>query len=215
MFSQRSQMDSFPQELRHEGHAFLRRVSSRTTLLLNIAILLLFGVLFPWKKGLDFPDPVIITAYCCLGVLFAAPAAAQACAENPPQTFPAAGARIFWCVVYGEIMALAMLAGGIATFNVAHWLGQFMYPTFSTAAPALALGITGSTAFASAAGAIALRFSAGAARAALRVMFLGLLVLFFFYSRWLPDVAATGALICLVLSVAILLALRWRMVAAQ
>jgi hypothetical protein len=215
-----SPMASFAIQLRHESKTLLYRVGlirgqGPRALLLNLAILLVFGFVFPWQKGLGFPDPVIITAYCCLGVLFAAPAAAQACAEYPPQSFAAAGARIFWCVIYGEIMALAMLAGGIATFNVAHWLGQFMYPSLPTVAPALALGLTGSTAFASAAAAIALRFSVGAARVALRMMFLGLLVLFFFYSRWLPDVAGTAALICLAVSVAILLALRASMRAAQ
>ena len=213
-------MDSFPTVLRQEGQLLLLRLgfargAGYRALLLNLAILFVFGFVFPWKKGLDFPDPVIITAYCCLGVLFAAPATAQACAQEPPQTMAAAGARIFWCVVYGEIMAIAMLAGGIATFNVAHWQGQLMLPDFPTLAPALALGLTGSTALCSAAAWIALRFSAGAARGALRVMFLGLLVLFFFYSRWLPDVAGTAAWICFAVSVGLLVALRTRMEAAR
>jgi len=112
-------------------------------------------------------------------------------------------------------MSLAMLAGGIATFNVAHWQGQVMYPSFPTIFPALALGLTASVSFASIAGAISLRFSATAARSALRVIFLGLLVLFFFYSRWLPDVAGLAAWVCLGLSLVILLALRARMAAAE
>jgi hypothetical protein len=49
----------------------------------------------------------------------------------------------------------------------------------------------------------------------MRVIFLGLLVLFFFYSRWLPDVAGKAALIALALDVAILSALTLRIRAAQ
>jgi hypothetical protein len=193
----------------------LGRGQDKRTLFLNLAILLLFGIIFPWQKGLDFPDEVIITAYCCLGVLFAAPAAAQACSDDPPQTMSDTLSRIVWCVAYGEIMALLMLAGGIATFNVAHWQGQLMYPNLSMLFPALALGLTASLAFASIAAAIALRFSAGAARIALRVLFLGLLVLFFFYSRWLPEIAGRAAWGCLGLSIVVLLALRMRIAAAR
>ena len=213
-------MASFPNELRQEARALLFRLGlgrpgGLTTILINLAILVLFGVVFPLQKGLDFPDPVIITAYACLGLVLSAPAAAQACAANPPQTMPAVLSRIFIAVLYGECMALAMLAGGIITFNVAHWQGQFMTPDFPTVGPALALGLTGSNALASTAAWVALRFSAATARAVMRVIFLGLLVLFFFYSRWLPDAAGKAALIALALDVAILGALTLRIRAAQ
>jgi hypothetical protein len=95
----------------------LGRPGGLTTILINLAILVLFGVVFPLQKGLDFPDPVIITAYACLGLVLSAPAAAQACAANPPQTMAAVLSRIFIAVLYGECMALAMLAGGIITFQ--------------------------------------------------------------------------------------------------
>jgi hypothetical protein len=39
-------------------------------------------------------------------------------------------------------------------------------------------------------------------------MFLGLLVLFFFYSRWLPDVIGIGALVAVVVAAVALLGLR-------
>ena len=35
-----------------------------------------FGIFLPWQKGRDFLDAVILGAYACLGVVFAAPAAA-------------------------------------------------------------------------------------------------------------------------------------------
>jgi hypothetical protein len=213
-------MASFPNELRDEWKALLFRLGvgrpgGFKTILVNVAIILLFGVLFPYEKGLDFPDPAIITAYACLGLLLAAPAASQACADRPPQTWNAVLSRIFVAVIYGEIMALAMLAGGITTFNVAHWQGQFMTPDFPTLGPALALGLAGSVAMAAIAAWIALRFSAGAARGAMRVIFLGLLAVFFFYSRSLPEMSGKLALIALALDVAILGALYARMRSAE
>ena len=212
-------MASFPNELRQEGKALLNRVGiglpgGRKILLVTVAIILIFGVLFPFQKGLDFPDPVIITAYACLGLLLAPPAAAQACADRPPQHFPALLARILMAVVYGEGMALIMLAAGITTFNVAHWQGQFMTPDLPTVGPGLALGLTGSVALATIAAWIAMRFSAGVARGAMRVIFLGLLVAFVFWSRWLPDMAGRAALIALVADVAILAAFAARLRAA-
>jgi len=67
-------MASFPNELRQEARALLFRLGlgrpgGLTTILINLAILVLFGVVFPLQKGLDFPDPVIITAYACLGLV--------------------------------------------------------------------------------------------------------------------------------------------------
>lgn len=213
-------MASFPSELRQESKALLFRLGigrrgGFTTVLVNLAILILFGVVFPLQKGLDFPDPVILSGYACLGLVLAAPAAAQACAANPPQTMPAVLSRICMAVIYGECMALAMLAGGMITFNVTHWQGQIMTPDFSMLGPALALGLTGSIALASTAAWLALRFSAAFARIAMRVIFIGLLILFFFNSRWLPDVAGKAALIALALDVAILSALAMRIRAAQ
>ena len=57
---------------------------------------------------------------------------------------------------------------------------------------------------------VTLRFSAAAARMAMRLIFLALLAAFFLRSRWLPDVAGTGALISLLVTAAALLALRRR-----
>ena len=58
------------------------------------------------------------------------------------------------------------------------------------------------------AGWIATKFSAVAARSAMRVMFLGLLVLFFFDSRWLPDVMGIGSLAAVSVAAVALLGLR-------
>jgi glycopeptide antibiotics resistance protein len=58
------------------------------------------------------------------------------------------------------------------------------------------------------AGWMTLRFSSGVARVALRIIFLGLLLLFFSRSRWLPDVAGIGVLLSLAVAAGAVVAIR-------
>jgi len=167
--------------------------------LLHFTLVAVFGIFLPWQKGLDFLDPVITAAYLCLGVVFAAPAAAQTFSTYPPQTMAAAMARICLCVAYGECAAWAMLIAGLATVSMTHRF-RLLLPAIDTLATAGALGLTASLALALTAAWIALRFSARVARSALRLIFLLLLGAFFYWSRWLPDVAGRGALIALTFS---------------
>ena len=70
------------------------------------------------------------------------------------------------------------------------------------------LGLMASTALALIAGWITLRFSYSAARRALRFVFLAMLVAFYFWSRWLPDVALRGAILAAVITGVMILAMR-------
>jgi len=150
-------------------------------------------VWWPYLRGAEFFDPVFLTAYACLGVLFAGPAAAQGFEERP-RTMREAMMRIGFAVLYGEVMAMLILLAGIAT---ALWSRKVpIGPDWLGLAQAGGLGLAGSAAMASVAAWFAIRFSPNAARGALRVLFLGLLVLFFFESRWLPDVLGRGTSVC-------------------
>src|SRR5262245_14842024 len=107
MFSRIPQMDTLPYYLRLEGRALAERLGpsrpgGARTVLIHVALLAVFGVFLPWQKGLDFLDSVITTAYASLGVLFAAPAAAQAFAEGRLDSPKAALARVLVAVIYGE-----------------------------------------------------------------------------------------------------------------
>ncbi len=85
------------------------------TILVHIAVVAVFGVFLPWWLGYQFLDPVTIAAYCCLGVMFAAPAAAQAFADSRPQSMRDALKRIAIAAIYGEGMALVILIAGMMT----------------------------------------------------------------------------------------------------
>lgn len=111
-------------------------------------------------------------------------------------------------VAYGEFLTLVILLAGFMTVYLSH--PTFMIPPdVTTLARASALGVTAATALASIAGWVTLRFSAGTARAALRAIFLALLVLFFYRYRWLPDVAGTAAIVSAGIAAVAILALRW------
>jgi hypothetical protein len=163
-------------------------------ILVHVAIIGVFGIWWPYVKGIEFLDPVLLSAYACLGVVFAGPAAAQGLAKDPPRTMREALTRIAIAALYGEMMAVLILGSGLTTV---YSLRKILFgPDWSGLAWAGALGLTGAIAMAAVAAWIALRFSASVARGALRLIFFGLLCLFFFKSRWLPEIAARGILFC-------------------
>jgi hypothetical protein len=178
--------------LRRGGVALRSRFGIRV-ILIHLAIIALFGVWWPHMRGVEFFDPVFLSAYACLGVVFAGPAAAQGLADRP-KSMREALVKVGLAAFYGELMAILILFAGFCTVISAQkvsigldvigliWAGL--------------LGLSGTIAVSAVAGWIAMRFSPNAARTAMRVIFLGLLCLFFFKSRWLPDVVGRGISVC-------------------
>jgi hypothetical protein len=205
-------MQRFTYRLKQEGIRLGARLgwegSGRyRVILVHVALVAVFGVFLPWMKGIDFLDSVMTAAYACLGVLFAAPAAAQAFADEHPRSMTTAVACIAIAVLYGEFLTFVILLAGFMTVYLTH-PGFMLAPDLSTLALAGAFGLTASTALAAIAGWITLRFSAGVARLALRGVFLTLLVLFFYRYRWLPAVAGTAAVISTSIATIAILGLR-------
>lgn len=166
-----------------------------------------FGVLIPWWKGIDFFDPVITAAYACMGIIFAAPAAAQAFSANRPQSTKEALLRVGRAVLYGESLAAIFVITGVATVSLTHG-PRLMLPELDTLGEAAVLGLAGSFAVAGLAGWVTLRFSAKLARMVMRLIFLSLLIAFFYSARRLPDVALTAAAYCVAIAAFAALLLR-------
>jgi len=150
-----------------------------------------FGVFLPWQRGRDFLDSVILGAYASLGVVFAAPAAAAEFETFP--TMQQALARVVIAVLYGEVIAGALLASGITTVYLLHAHRIVVGPDLQSLAECLALGLTLSVAVSMAAVCVSVGFSARAAKGVVRIAFLGLLAAFYFRYGWLPIVALRGA----------------------
>jgi hypothetical protein len=208
-------MRTFADHLRQEGRALrsrmgIGRAAGSRAILIHLAVVAVFGVYLPWMKGFEFLDPAMLAAYACLGILFAAPAAAQACDDEPPRSMTDAMARIGMAVLYGECMMVTILAAGFITVYTTRVSVRRarLAPDVDTLAAAGALGLAASFALATLAACMALRFSPGVARAGLRAIFLLLLGAFFLWERRLPDAADTGALVCLAVAAAAIFALR-------
>lgn len=171
--------------------------------LLHVALIAIFGVLLPHRKGIDFLDPVMISAYACMGVIFAAPAAVTAFAEGRPQSMREAVVRTVKAAGYGEGLALIMLVAGVITVNLTAnpgGRGRVHLPELDTLAESGLLGAIATIAVALFAGWMTLRFSARMARLGMRVVFLLLLLAFFSHSSRLPEMWLSGAALCAVIS---------------
>jgi len=169
------------------------RIGSLRSILLHLALLAAFGIWIPQAKGVDFLDSQVLGAYVCLGLIFAAPAAAQVFPPEFAPSFRQAMARIFASVLYGEIVALTLAGSGIATVYLTH-RGSFVpQPDWETLARCALFGLAASAMLASLAALVTIRFSRGAAMICLRVAFFGLLILYYYRGQWLADVGLTGA----------------------
>ena len=59
------------------------RLGFRKNWISYVVLVLAFGVVVPRLKGLEFFDPQLISAYACLGMIFAGPAAARPSGKSP------------------------------------------------------------------------------------------------------------------------------------
>lgn len=190
-----------------EIRIFASRIGTLRSILLHFALLLAFGMWIPRMKGVDFLDSQVLGAYACLGLIFAGPAAAQAFPEGFP-SFGRAMARVFTSVLYGELVVAALLGAGIETVYLTRRGGYVPTPDWDTLARCSLFGLGGSAMLASLAAWVTVRFSRRIAMICLRLVFFGLLILFYYRGRWLPDVSLTGAAACLALTGVFIVLLR-------
>jgi len=167
--------------------------------LLHIALIAVFGVLLPYRRGVGFLDPVMVSAYACMGLIFCTPAAVDAFAKSRPQSMKDVFARAGRAAGYGEGLAFLMLIAGAITVNWGR-LGRPRFPQLDTLAEATLLGIAATIAAALLAGWITLRFSERTARLATRMVLFLLLLAFWLRSSRLPEVALAGAGLCAIFS---------------
>jgi hypothetical protein len=170
-------------------------------------LVVVFGVVVPVLKRIEFFDPVLMSAYACIAMVFSGPAVAEAF-RTKPGSFGEAFKWILQSVLFGEIIAAAMLACGILTVYLTHLRTIFFLPDLVNLAVSGAFGLAGSLALAGLAGWVTLRFSRGVARGTLRIVFLALLVVFFLRGQWLPAAAASGIPIALALAAVFVILLR-------
>ncbi len=155
--------------------------------LLILGIVAVFGICLPWYKGLDFLDPVIITAYALLAVFFVAPASAEAFAGQHPTPRAEILRRSGTLLAYGWGIALLVLAAGLASVNFKMWHGHPLMPESPFLVAVLLLGLTLSAVVIATSAFMARRMTAKAIKGILRLTFLVILIAVGFGNRLLPD----------------------------
>lgn len=178
-------------------------MNTRRQILTYALLLLVFGVAVPQWKGLGFLDPALICAYACLAMVFTGPVAAQLF-EKKPASMAQALVWIARAVAFGEALSVAMLACALVTLYVTHSKILTFPPDLAGLAMPEALGLALSLAVAALAAWVAVRFSVNSAKAALRAVFVLLLVAFFLRGPWLPQVTGQATLIALAAAVVFL-----------
>lgn len=173
-------------------------VSSLPIILLHAALVAVFGVLLPYRRGISFLDPVMVSAYACMGLIFSAPAAVDAFDRSRPQSMKDAVRRVALAAGYGEGLALLMFLLGMVTVNIGR-RGRMRLPELDILGESGLLGIAATVTMALFAGWMTLRFSSRTARLGTRAVLLFLLLEFWRHSARLPEVGLTGAGLCAVL----------------
>ena len=155
--------------------------------LIILGVVLVFGVLVPYYKGLEFLDPVVILVYACMSLLFVIPASADMFAANQPIARAEMTHQLGMILAYGWGTTVLMLISGIVTVNLANWHGRVLAPSTALLGSAVLLSLIATMAVISGTALLARRMGAGSAKSLLRISFLILLLLGAFGFRYLPP----------------------------
>lgn len=157
-------------------------------LLLNIVVILTFGVWIPYSKGFDFLDVLFQLAYAMIGALFVAPAALALFAAPFRATAPAEiHTKALAAAVFGWLVSLLILGIGLIAVNQFHWIGRWVFPSVRVLLPAAAIGLSLDIAISYLAANLSLRFASTTAQALVRILFLLILGIVAFRERFLPE----------------------------
>jgi hypothetical protein len=148
-----------------------------------LAVVLVFGVLVPRYKGLDFIDPVIIVVYACISLPFVVPASAGLAPDSRLDLL----SKMAVILAYGWITSILILISSLITVNITHWNGSMRIPPAGLIASAALLGLTAAVAVISGTALLSRRLGARGAKNILRTGFLGVLLLWAFGFRYLPP----------------------------
>src|SRR5712692_2543712 len=109
----------------------------RSTVVSFLAAVIGFGILVPWWKGLEFLDSTVILASSAASLVFVAPMIASSFKREH------IGRQMLGAVGFAWVVALVILANGIAMVNLQHWLGKVVAPPTKIMAASLLLNLCG------------------------------------------------------------------------
>lgn len=152
--------------------------------LVSAAIIALFGIGVPLVRGLGFLNPLLLSAYLLLGVIIVAPVAASAFSGNQPVAGPEALRKVGLAAGFAWGLSLAVVAAGLITVNLASRYPRALVPNARFLTAAILCGAVATVFAALFSALVARRYSAEAARNAVRLIFLGLVIFAVALSRF-------------------------------
>jgi hypothetical protein len=156
--------------------------------LILVSVVLIFGVLVPWYKGVTILQPTVLMAYALMALLFVAPAASEFWSAIPsPASRSAVLGRTAAIVGYGWGIAVVMLTTALVTLNLLNRSERAFIPPRAFLTAALLFSLTASAAVAVICALFSSRFSAATTKAIVRAVFLLALFVLAFGSRVLPE----------------------------
>ena len=153
---------------------------------INIVVIGTVGVATPWRKGFDIFDPFIVFAYALIPLLYVIPAISDLLGGSSGLDMEGVQAKAVASAAYswGFLMIIYVLS--IVTVNILYRL-RFLHPAWGLAASAALFGFAVALLAAAATALLAVLFSPPAARSAMRLTVLGLLLIFLQSGRWMPQ----------------------------
>jgi hypothetical protein len=168
----------------------LTQVKGRTVLN-NLLVALLFGVVVPYVKGIEYLDLFLLLPYSLLSLFFVAPMAVDAVFAAPRRGVPLGG--LFRAVIVGWLMGVGLLWLGIGTVSVRS--GRLVAPPVAVGLSLAVMSFFASLTVAALAAFVANRTAeASTAKGRLRMVFLLALVMFFAVPR-VVDAETTVAML--------------------
>ena len=143
---------------------------NKSNLIAFTVTLLVFGLLLPLWKGIDFLDAPLILISMNIPLLFVAPLVATG------EPNGAARARIGPAVVYSVSLAVFIIVNAIATVNIAHRMGNLVTPGVWLMTAALALNATASLFVAALTAMLLRRMPPARVKRSIRIVFLTVLL---------------------------------------
>jgi hypothetical protein len=159
------------------------RIRPYSTLLLAFSTTV-FGIAVPWRRGLDFYDPLLLFAYCLAAVFLAGPAATDLVGSEWDSARTVI-ARVFACALFSCGFYGWLVGVGVITVNVAIWPAVEWPPVMPLAA-AFALNAAASLCMAAIGALLAVVLSPVAAKLIVRAGMIGALATLLFGPRLLP-----------------------------
>ena len=156
--------------------------------LVVLIVVITFGFLVPWYKGVAFLQPWVVAIYGCMALLFVAPAASNFWDANPdPLPAGILLGRLFQLALFAWGIGLLTLAAAVVTLSLVYGHGLFLPVQTGLMGSVLTFSLAASAAMAALSALLARRLTATSTRGILRGLFLLILMAFAFGPRFFPE----------------------------